>query len=73
VLDPRIQSGLAPAAREALRQALAEGLHGAFVLGLILVIIGLAIVVRFMPAGRVTERVPALTAAHQSEGGGQAG
>ncbi len=72
VLDPRVQSRLTPVAREALRQGLAEGLHGAFVLGLILVIIGLAIVVLFMPAGRVTERVPALTAAHQSEGGGEA-
>ncbi len=73
VLDPRIQSGLAPAAREALRQALAQALHGAFALGLALVIIGLVIVVLFMPAGRVTERAPALTAAHHSEGGGEAG
>jgi EmrB/QacA subfamily drug resistance transporter len=84
VLDPRIQSGLTPAGREALRQALAQALHNAFVLGLVLVILGLAVVVLFMPAGGVAEHAPAPTAsdrpgatagrvAQQSEGGGQAG
>ena len=83
MLDPRVQSGLTPAGREALRQALAQALHGAFVLGLVLVILGLAIVVLFMPAGGITRHAPALSVAdrpgpagrvaHQSEGGGRAG
>ncbi len=68
VLDPRIQSGLTPAGREALRQALSQALHGAFMLGLVLVILGLAVVILFMPAGGVTQHVPAAAA-----GGGEAG
>jgi EmrB/QacA subfamily drug resistance transporter len=62
VLDPRVESHLTPAGQEALRQALAEAVRGAFLLGLILVAIGLATVVLFMPAGRVTEHVAAAAA-----------
>ncbi|HKX18211.1 MAG TPA: MDR family MFS transporter [bacterium] len=58
MLDSTSQSGLSPAGHEALRQALAQGIHGAFVLGLGLVALGLAAVVLYMPAGSVTEHSP---------------
>lgn len=62
VLGASVQSRLTGAGHEALRQALAQALHGAFALGLVLVILGLVTVVLFMPAGSVTEHTPALTA-----------
>jgi len=55
VLDPRLQQHLTPAAGAALRQILAQALHGTFVLGLTLTAIGLATVVLFMPGGGVHE------------------
>ncbi len=58
-LDPGVGSHLTRAAHEAVRLALADALHGTFVLGLVLAAIGLATVVLFMPAGRVTEHLPA--------------
>lgn len=63
MLDSASQSALSPAGHEALRQALAQGLHGAFVLGLGLVALGLAAVVLYMPAGSVTEHSPETAAA----------
>ncbi len=59
ILDAGLQAHLTSAGHEAIRQALAQALHGTFLLGLILVAIGLATVVLFMPAGSVTEHAPA--------------
>ena len=58
LLDAAAQARLGPAGHEALRQALAQGIHGAFVLGLGLVALGLAVVVLYMPAGSVTDHAP---------------
>lgn len=58
MLDSAAQSGMSAAAHDVLRQALAQGIHGAFVLGLGLVALGLAAVVLYMPAGSVTEHSP---------------
>ncbi len=68
VLDAGFQARLTPAGHEALRQSLAQALHGTFVLGLVMAALGLLTVAFFMPAGRVTEHVPAAAA-----GGGEAG
>ncbi|HYM68478.1 MAG TPA: MDR family MFS transporter [bacterium] len=53
VLDPTLQQRLTPAAHEALRVALAQAVHGTFVLGLVMIALGLAAVVMFMPGGSV--------------------
>ena len=53
VLDPTLQQRLAPAAHEALRVALAQAVHGTFALGLVMITLGLAAVVMFMPGGSV--------------------
>ncbi len=63
MLDSASQNGLSPAGHEALRQALAQGIHGAFVLGLGLVALGLAAVVLYMPGGSVAEHSPETVAA----------
>jgi len=55
MLDPASQAGLSPSSHEAIRHALAQGLHGAFVLGLGFVALGLAAVVLYMPSGSVTQ------------------
>jgi EmrB/QacA subfamily drug resistance transporter len=69
VLDPGLGARLTPSVHEALRQALAQALHGTFVLGLALAALGFVMVALFMPGGRVTEHVPAAAAG----GGGEAG
>jgi len=66
ILDPGLR--LTGAGHAAMQQALAQALHGTFLLGLILVMIGLVTVVVFMPAGSVTELVHAAPA-----GGGDGG
>jgi EmrB/QacA subfamily drug resistance transporter len=55
LLDAASQAQLGPAGHEALRQALAAGVHGAFVLGLLFAAFGLAAVVLYMPAGSVAQ------------------
>jgi hypothetical protein len=65
-LDSSLQSQLTPAGHEALRQSLAQALHGTFVLGLVLAVAGLVTVALFMPAGSVREHAPAAAA-----GGGE--
>jgi len=67
VLDAGFLARLTPAGHEAFRQALAQALHSAFVLGLWLVLVGLALVAIYMPAGSVTEHAPA------GAGGGEGG
>ncbi|HVI85866.1 MAG TPA: hypothetical protein VNA86_11150, partial [bacterium] len=67
VFDPGVQAGFTPAGHEAFRQALAAALHDIFLLGLVLVALGLALVLVCMPAGSVTELAPAGAA-----GGGEA-
>ena len=66
-LDPGVQMRFTPAGHEAFRQALAVALHDIFLLGLVLVALGLALVLVCMPAGSVTELAPAGAA-----GGGEA-
>jgi EmrB/QacA subfamily drug resistance transporter len=56
MLDSAAQASLAPAAHEAVRRALAQGIHAAFVLGLGLAALGLAAVVLYMPSGSVAEQ-----------------
>ena len=58
-LDAAVQAHLTPAGHEAFRQALAQGLHATFVLGLGAVLLGLALVVLYMPGGSVLELAPA--------------
>jgi EmrB/QacA subfamily drug resistance transporter len=58
-LDASLQAHLTPAGHEAFRQALAQGLHSIFVLGLLLVALGLVVVLVYMPAGSVVELTPA--------------
>jgi EmrB/QacA subfamily drug resistance transporter len=71
MLDSASQASLGPEAHEALRQALSQGIHGAFVLGLGLVALGLAAVVLYMPSGSVAEHSPEVApAAHESAAGG---
>jgi EmrB/QacA subfamily drug resistance transporter len=67
VLDPTFLSQTTPAGHEALRQSLAQALHGTFVLGLVLAVMGLITVAVFMPAGSVTKYAPAAAT------GGEAG
>lgn len=55
MFDATAQARLSPEGHEALRQALAQGVHGAFVLGLLFVALGLAAVVLYMPAGSVAQ------------------
>ena len=66
-LDPGVQMRFTPAGHEAFRQALAVALHDIFLLGLVLVVLGLALVLVCMPAGSVRELAPAGAA-----GGGEA-
>jgi EmrB/QacA subfamily drug resistance transporter len=75
MLDSASQTGLSPAGHEALRRALSQGLHGAFVLGLGLVALGLAAVVLYMPAGSVADHAPEMALAREggSPAPGQAG
>jgi EmrB/QacA subfamily drug resistance transporter len=58
-LDPHVQAHLTPAGHEAFRLALAQALHSIFLLGLVLVALGLALVLTCMPAGSVAELAPA--------------
>jgi hypothetical protein len=58
-LDASVQAHLTPAGHEAFRQALAQGLHSIFMLGLVLVALGLVVVLLYMPAGSVVELAPA--------------
>jgi EmrB/QacA subfamily drug resistance transporter len=67
VLDPGVQMRFTAAGHEAFRQALAAALHDIFLLGLVLVALGLALVLVCMPAGSVAELAPAGAA-----GGGEA-
>jgi EmrB/QacA subfamily drug resistance transporter len=55
MLDPASQAGLSPASHDVIRHALAQGIHGAFVLGLGFAALGLAAVVLYMPSGSVTQ------------------
>jgi EmrB/QacA subfamily drug resistance transporter len=59
VLDPSVQRNLTPAAHEALRLALAHAVHGSFLVGLSLTVLGLATVIAFMPSGSVFEHAHA--------------
>ncbi len=59
VLDPGLQAHLTQAGHEVIRVALAQALHGVFVLGLVFVVLGLAAVL-FMPGGSAA----ALASAH---------
>ena len=54
-LDPGVQVRFTSAGHEAFRQALTLALHSIFLLGLVLVALGLALVLVCMPAGSVTE------------------
>ena len=58
-LDPHVQAHLTPAGHEAFRLALAQALHSIFLLGLVLVALGLALVLAGMPAGSVADLAPA--------------
>ena len=66
-LDASVQAHLTPAGHEAFRQALAQGIHSIFLLGLALVALGLVVVLYHMPAGSVLELSPA-----GAGGGGEA-
>jgi len=46
-----------------VRQALAQGIHGAFLLGLGFVAVGLAAVVLYMPSGSVGDHAPEMALA----------
>jgi hypothetical protein len=58
MLDSAAQAALSPEAHDALRHALSQGIHGAFVLGLVLAALGLATVVLYMPSGSVAQHSP---------------
>jgi EmrB/QacA subfamily drug resistance transporter len=72
VLDSASQASLNPEAHTALREALAQGIHGAFVLGLGFVAMGLAAVVAYMPSGSVEEQAAAALAGEAAGDGGEA-
>ncbi|HKV44011.1 MAG TPA: MDR family MFS transporter [bacterium] len=67
-LDASVQAHLPAGGHEAFRQALAQGIHGIFLLGLGLVAVGLLLVFVYMPAGSVLALSPA-----GAGGGGEAG
>ncbi|HEV2440058.1 MAG TPA: MDR family MFS transporter [bacterium] len=69
MLDAASQTRLSPEVHEAVRQALAQGIHGAFVLGLGFVALGLAVVVLYMPAGSVADHAPEMALARASGDG----
>jgi len=69
MLDSTSQARLSPEVHEAVRQALAQGIHGAFVLGLGFVALGLAVVVLYMPSGSVADHAPEMTLARESASG----
>ena len=62
LLDAASQTRVGPQAHEVIRQALAHGIHGGFLLAFGIVAIGLAAVVFYMPSGSVRE--------HSAAGGG---
>ena len=64
------QAHLTRAGHEAFRQALAQGLHATFVLGLGAVLLGLALVVLYMPGGSVLDLAPAEGIAGGGDGAG---
>lgn len=70
MLDSASQARLGPAGHEALRRALAQGIHGAFVLGLGFVAVGLAAVALYMPSGSVADHTPAEGAPRTAEAAG---
>jgi EmrB/QacA subfamily drug resistance transporter len=70
-LSASVQAQFTPAGHEAFRQALAQALHSTFLLGLVLVVLGLGLVILYMPAGSVAEMAPAGEAS--AAGGGEAG
>ena len=72
-LDAAVQAHLTRAGHEAFRQALAQGLHATFVLGLGAVLLGLALVVLYMPGGSVLDLAPAEGIAGGGGGNGEAG
>jgi EmrB/QacA subfamily drug resistance transporter len=72
MLDAASQARLGPEGHEAIRQALAQGIHGAFVLGLGFVALGLAAVVLYMPSGSVADHAPEMALAETSSGDGGA-
>ncbi|HEV2359811.1 MAG TPA: MDR family MFS transporter [bacterium] len=72
MLDAGSQARLGPAGHEVLRQALAQGIHGAFVLGLGFVALGLAAVVLYMPSGSVADHASETAAAGRSPRGDEA-
>ena len=69
-LDAAVQAHLTRAGHEAFRQALAQGLHATFVLGLGAVLLGLALVVLYMPGGSVLDLAPAEGIAGGGDGAG---
>jgi EmrB/QacA subfamily drug resistance transporter len=62
VLDLTSERHLTPAGLETFRLALAQAIHSTFVLGLALVLCGLALVLVYMPSGSVAELSPARVA-----------
>jgi MFS family permease len=72
MLDAASQARLGPEGHEAIRQALAQGIHGAFVLGLGFVALGLAAVVLYMPSGSVADHAPEMALAEAPSGDGEA-
>jgi EmrB/QacA subfamily drug resistance transporter len=73
MLDSASQARLGPEGHEALRQALAQGIHGAFVLGFGLAALGLAAVVFYMPSGSVAEHSPEVARAAREGAAGRRG
>jgi predicted MFS family arabinose efflux permease len=69
-LNAAFQAHLSRAGQEAFRLALAEGLHATFVLGLGAVLVGLALVVLYMPGGSVLDLAPAEGSAGAGDGAG---
>lgn len=69
-LDAAFQAHLTRAGHEAFRLALAEGLHATFVLGLGAVLLGLALVLLYMPGGSVLDLAPAEGVAGGGDGAG---
>jgi hypothetical protein len=55
LLDPAQAATLDPAVAAALRQALEQGLHAVFLLMALAALIGLIVVLLFMPGGRAAE------------------
>jgi EmrB/QacA subfamily drug resistance transporter len=54
-LDSSLQANLTAAGHEAFRQALAQAVHSIFLLGLVMLALGLLVVLLYMPAGSVAE------------------